>query len=601
MSLLSERIILREHAYAYKVSEMSGSLDDQTRLARTRAFFREALRSAVDARDTAMIAQITHDIGNTFTDEVGRYNQELPRSELQNLVDSGLWHYRRSIALMTAAGMGDGESVMMDHLTTALIYRSAYGADSARQAVASYDRALRTMLRNSGRASDVDPLIYEPRITNKAQMVELLYLRSLSVYIPAEHRGMLDRSNLHSTASRPAVPYWEAMLREYKSLDLHKVIGSYSHFPFRYGTYLAAELFLLTGDSSRLRQAIDWSERNRVGSDQRDLLRAGGSPRTNPAQARGLPSVPPRLCAHRVPRITRASTAFATTVYTTHLTGPNSSIATPHQTNGWSKLLREAMNASDIRAYQRTAFALYQTTIGPALLNEDVREIIIVPGERMGTIPFEALVTDTTPAVRWSELHYVQDRWQVRYARTTREALGAATVLPDQPTRFMVAQVPGRSPLPFAMQLASEQEGWHDGPVTRDAIIGSMQVFAPLHIATHGEVPSEPDALPRLLLDDGSITIGELDSARCTSPFIVLSTCSSGEGRVYIGEGTLSLAHSFLRGGAKAVVQTLWPVDDQATSETLGQMYDGMADGLSGRGLGRGQSERSRGTTPMTR
>ncbi|MBK6343473.1 MAG: CHAT domain-containing protein [Flavobacteriales bacterium] len=106
-------------------------------------------------------------------------------------------------------------------------------------------------------------------------------------------------------------------------------------------------------------------------------------------------------------------------------------------------------------------------------------------------------------------------------------------------------------------------------------------MFAPLHIATHGEVPSEPDGLPRLLLDDGSITIVELDSVRCTSPFIVLSTCSSGEGRVYIGEGTLSLAHSFLRGGAKAVVQTLWPVDDQATSEILGQMYMYMENRLS--------------------
>ncbi|MBK6343472.1 MAG: hypothetical protein IPF41_13025 [Flavobacteriales bacterium] len=250
-----------------------------------------------------MIAQITHDIGNTFTDEVGRYNQELPRSELQNLADSGLWHYRRSIALMTAAGMGDGESVMMDHLTTALIYRSAYGADSARQAVASYDRALRTMLRNSGRASDVDPLIYEPRITNKAQMVELLYLRSLSLADPeAEHRGDARQVELALHSLEAAVPYWEAMLREYKSRDLHKVIGSYSHFPFRYGTYLAAELFLLTGDSLRLRQAIDWSERNRVGSDQRDLLRAGGSPRTNPTQARGLPSVPPNAVLYRIPR-----------------------------------------------------------------------------------------------------------------------------------------------------------------------------------------------------------------------------------------------------------------------------------------------------------
>ena len=578
---IRERIlILREYAYAYKVSEMDGPLEDHTRLARTRTFFREALAVAKHTHDTIWIAQITHDIGNTFTDEVGRYNQELPRPHLQTLVDSGLWHYRRSLALMTAAGMGASESVMMDHLTTALLYRSAYDSDSTAQAVASYDRALLTMLQITGRGPDVDVLTYEPRIANKAQMIELLYLRSLSFADPdEEHKDpRLVKQALHSLEA--AVPYWEAMLREYKSRDLHKVIGSYSHFPFRYGTYLAAELFVLAGDSSRLRQAIAWSDRNRAGMEQRDLLRAGGRSRASDAHERGPLSAPTGtmvIAFHEHPRLL----AFANTVNATRLFGPTTWTAAPWEIHAWGRQLREAMHANDVRAYQRIGFALYQNTIGPVLLNETAHEIIIVPGERMGMIPFEALVTDTALATRWGDLHYVQARWQVRYARTISEALGDATELIDEPVRFMVAEPSGRSPLPFAMQLAHEQRGQHEGEVTRATITKAMRSSAPLHIATHAEVPTEPDALPYLLLDDGPLTIASLDTAHCSSLLVVLSTCSSGDGRVYIGEGTLSLAHSFLRSGAKAVVQTLWPVDDQATSEVLELMYEGMEDGLS--------------------
>jgi CHAT domain-containing protein len=62
---------------------------------------------------------------------------------------------------------------------------------------------------------------------------------------------------------------------------------------------------------------------------------------------------------------------------------------------------------------------------------------------------------------------------------------------------------------------------------------------------------------------------------------VVLSTCSSGNGRVFHGQGTLSMGSSLLDAGALSVVHTLWPVDDRATSEILKGMYEGMLDGLT--------------------
>lgn len=581
ISAFERILILREFAYAFKVSEMDCKMDNHVRLERTRTYFREALQVANDLRDTMWIAQITHDIGNTFTDEVGCYDPTLSPHTLRAIIDSGLTHYHRSTALLIDAGREFSEAIMMDHLTIGLMYKAAYGADSAMYTIASYDRALATMHACVTKQSEIDnPLSYDPRIENKAQMVELLYLRALS---------FCDRSVQHQDPSQveaalrsleAAVPYWEAMLREYKSRELHKVIGSYSHFPFRYGTYLAAELFLLTGDSARLRQAIIWSDRNRNGMDQRDILRAGGKIKTSDS----LQSPPPKALSgsaiisfHDHPSVL----GLVSTEHNTYLLSPSIQDTPPQTIKVWGDQLRDAMEANDIRTYQRIAFDIYQETIGQLPSDETVQQLVIIPSAAMATIPFEALVTDTLPSTRWSELHFVQDHWQVRYARTMNEGASPTKDLADQPISFMVAQPLGRSQLPFAMKLAKQQNGLYDGPVTRARVTSSMMLSAPLHIATHAEIPSNPDALPYLLLDDGILTIAAIDRVRCESTFVVLSSCSSGLGRVYIGEGALSLAHSFLRSGADAVVQTLWPVDDLATSEILSKMYEFIDDGYS--------------------
>ncbi|HNO06482.1 MAG TPA: hypothetical protein PKK49_14410, partial [Flavobacteriales bacterium] len=170
-------LVLREFGYAFKVERMH-RMEDSLRLRSTRTHYRAALRSAIQARDTVWIAQITHDIGNTFNDEVGAYSSLLSRARISVLVDSAIRCYDRSIELMTRMGHGTTRAVMMDHYTTALLYPSAYGADSCAQAVRSYDAALSVMHRQARVHTPFHPLRYEPLIKDPAQMVELLFHRA---------------------------------------------------------------------------------------------------------------------------------------------------------------------------------------------------------------------------------------------------------------------------------------------------------------------------------------------------------------------------------------------------------------------------------------
>ena len=57
------------------------------------------------------------------------------------------------------------------------------------------------------------------------------------------------------------------------------------------------------------------------------------------------------------------------------------------------------------------------------------------------------------------------------------------------------------------------------------------------------------------------------------APLVVLSACDTGRGDIRSGDEVYSLANAFMHAQARAVVFTLWPVDDQATKELMGEFY----------------------------
>jgi CHAT domain-containing protein len=60
---------------------------------------------------------------------------------------------------------------------------------------------------------------------------------------------------------------------------------------------------------------------------------------------------------------------------------------------------------------------------------------------------------------------------------------------------------------------------------------------------------------------------------------VTLSACDTGKGEVKIGEGVYSLNRAFQEVGAKAVLSTLWSVDDKATAEFIQKFYTRFLDG----------------------
>lgn len=173
-------------------------------------------------------------------------------------------------------------------------------------------------------------------------------------------------------------------------------------------------------------------------------------------------------------------------------------------------------------------------------------------------------------------------------------ALRDATIPCDE---FQKLEFP---PLPGARQelnaIATSWKRWNSGEsldtlmgpeATRDGFLDAAPRNRVLHVATHAFVLDNKCGGGNPLLRSGLVFAGANQSrasAILTAQQIasldlngvdmaVLSACNTGSGELTDGEGVLGLERAFRIAGARSVVMTLWPVDDQVASRYMRAFY----------------------------
>ncbi|GAB4395482.1 MAG: hypothetical protein OHK0053_03720 [Microscillaceae bacterium] len=74
--------------------------------------------------------------------------------------------------------------------------------------------------------------------------------------------------------------------------------------------------------------------------------------------------------------------------------------------------------------------------------------------------------------------------------------------------------------------------------------------------------------------EESSLLMGEIFSWKLDNELVVLSSCESGSGLWYHGEGDFTLARAFIRAGAQNVVYSLWAVNDENTRKLMVLFYE---------------------------
>ena len=71
----------------------------------------------------------------------------------------------------------------------------------------------------------------------------------------------------------------------------------------------------------------------------------------------------------------------------------------------------------------------------------------------------------------------------------------------------------------------------------------------------------------------GELFARDIYQMKLSADLVVLSSCQGAIGRQLPGEGPMSLSRAFLFAGSKAVVASLWEVNDEATAELMQRFY----------------------------
>jgi tetratricopeptide (TPR) repeat protein len=245
-----------------------------------------------------------------------------------------------------------------------------------------------------------------------------------------------------------------------------------------------------------------------------------------------------------------------------------------------------------------------------AALGPEVRRLVISPDGVLQRLPFDALLLadgsfvlerfavtltpSATVAVKlWRRPRSVGARGMLVMADPTfagevpggrddadrfRSAARGRGTLPRLPGSAREGRLVARySPYATLLRRAAATETWlKHAPLTSYAVIH----FASHALVDEGSLLSTALALTPGGGEDGFVGPSELAGLALAADLVVLSACRTAGGALVRGEGVQGLAAPLLEAGARAVVETWWPIGDAATVKLVGDFYEELALGL---------------------
>jgi CHAT domain-containing protein/tetratricopeptide (TPR) repeat protein len=260
---------------------------------------------------------------------------------------------------------------------------------------------------------------------------------------------------------------------------------------------------------------------------------------------------------------------------------------------------------------------LYSILVGPISEVSLKPRLIISPDGALHFVPFEALrnaqgrflvrsniISYSPSATMWRNLR------QMARSHASRPLLALGAVDYTSGRSLSSEELPNSlaaSTMPGLSGLSRSQ--LRDLPLSQDEVISISQVagrrselllgnratedafkaeplsdFRVIHLAVHAVAdPQYPDRAALVLgrdsnmSEDGLLQAREIVGLSLNADLVTLSACDTGIGSSEGEAGVLSLERAFLTAGARAVVASLWHVEDHATTALMTSFYAHLA------------------------
>jgi tetratricopeptide (TPR) repeat protein len=250
-----------------------------------------------------------------------------------------------------------------------------------------------------------------------------------------------------------------------------------------------------------------------------------------------------------------------------------------------------------IHEYAEGLYYMYRNLILPVEDKISCKRLVIIPDEELGWLPFEAFLKEA-PAngiKDFEDSHFLIHDYVISYDYSSSLMIKKNTI-PGKSLQLISFTPEYTHTEEFALHGAlteiSKINAMFEGKcysgdhATRSNFLRSISEPAIFHLAMHSFSDSTNSLYSYMMFDPGEQDDGkfynyEISLSKIVSPMIVLSSCNSGTGTLYSGEGLISLARSFILAGASSVVRTSWEVNDDISSEIITRFYKLLKKGMN--------------------
>lgn len=277
-----------------------------------------------------------------------------------------------------------------------------------------------------------------------------------------------------------------------------------------------------------------------------------------------------------------------------------------------SPMVNASMRFNDFQEVGNRLFKTLIDPIKPYLISD---KLIISPDNILTYLPFEIIpaTVGSNESFKYRDLSYLMNSYDISYTysatfmeESAKSGYSRSNKLiafaPDYPNPIDIrstlmtrqAEMVTMKDLPYARQEAKYVSDITGGTLFKNSDAkesvykNESGKYDIIHLAMHTFLNDKDPMNSTLIfshlndsLEDGYLKTFEIYGIPLKAKMVVLSSCNTGTGMLYSGEGILSVARGFIYSGSQSVIMSMWEIEDKSGTQIVELFYKNLKKGQS--------------------
>ena len=251
--------------------------------------------------------------------------------------------------------------------------------------------------------------------------------------------------------------------------------------------------------------------------------------------------------------------------------------------------------------YTKNALFLYNILIYDQLdgpVGENVENLIIIPDGDLAKFNFEALITEMPDTSKFDyNLDYLIYDYNISYAYSSNILLTESEKEKHKNSKILAfsygtgfenedkfQQLKGANKEVMSISKIATGRYYYNHKASETNFKKFAGKYGIIHLALHGNADILNNEKTMLTFrsdqddkNDGALLPEELYNLNLNPKLVVLSSCETGIGKFYKGEGVYSMARAFSYSGCQSLISTLWSIRDKYSADIMSEFYNAVS------------------------